>query len=139
MTRNSDSDYGFARARDQAFDAVIRLWERRKKEGLTQAQLAAAMGRDSGWVSRHLRGPGNWTLRTVGAFVAGLQGELEIAAYPLEEPLQPLSNFDAYLGYQDAQTGPTPRNQGPQAGPTPTSQLPDYLKNRIENPNAALV
>src|ERR1700683_5573331 len=100
MKTNPDADYGFARAPDQAFDAVMRVWERRKKEGLTQAQLASAIGRDPAWVSRYFRGPGNWTLRTAGAFVAGMNGELEITAHPLEEPIQSPTNYDAYLEYK---------------------------------------
>jgi hypothetical protein len=138
MKKNSDADYGFARARDLAFDAVMRLWEIRKKEGLTQAQLAASIGRDPGWVSRYLRGPGNWTLRTVGAFVVGLSGEIEISAHPLEEAISPARNYDAYEGYD---CDPTPgmlalsHPRAPQplrSEPNAASDLPDFLKRELK-------
>jgi len=90
------SDYGFARARDLAFDAVLTLWRKRSAGGMTQSDLANRLGRDPGWVSRKISGPGNWTLRTLGAFVEALDGELEIVATPLEQPLVPRPNFDAY-------------------------------------------
>jgi transcriptional regulator with XRE-family HTH domain len=89
-------DYGFARARDIAFDAVLELWRKRHSAGLTQADLANRLGKDAGWVSKRLRGPGNWTLRTLGELVEALDGELEINVSPLEEPSYPARNFDAY-------------------------------------------
>lgn len=70
-------DYGFARVRDAAFDAVQSLWARRQAEGMTQADLVAAIDADAGWVSKNLRGPGNWTLRTFGAFVESLRTKLK--------------------------------------------------------------
>jgi hypothetical protein len=86
--------------RDIAFDAVQSLWRRRQAEGMTQAQLAETIGKDAGWVSRNLRGPGNWTARTVGAFVVGLNGEIEITVHALEDPLPIRSNYHAYSGYE---------------------------------------
>jgi hypothetical protein len=76
--------FGFARARDVAFNAVRDLWKRRRGQGMTQKDLAAKIGRDEAWVSRNLRGPGNWTLRTIGAFVVALNGEIEIRVHDLE-------------------------------------------------------
>jgi hypothetical protein len=87
MSAEELATYGFARVRDIAFDAVQSLWRRRQAEGMTQAQLAETIGKDAGWVSRNLRGPGNWTARTVGAFVVGLNGEIEITVHALEDPL----------------------------------------------------
>lgn len=93
------ADYGFARVRDQAFDAVCQLWQRRQKEGMKQRDVARILERDESWVSRNLRGPGNWTLRTFGELLSALHGEAEITAFALEDtPSQP-SNFDAYDGY----------------------------------------
>jgi hypothetical protein len=89
-------DYGFARTRDAAFDAVLGLWRIRKAEGMKQKDLAANIGRDAGWVSASLKGPGNWTLRTLGELVAGLGGEVEIIVHPLEAPVYPPRNYDAY-------------------------------------------
>lgn len=89
-------DYGFARARDAAFDAVQGLWRMRKAAGMKQKDLAANIARDRGWVSSSLKGPGNWTMRTFGELVAGLGGEIEILVHPLEVPISPPLNYDAY-------------------------------------------
>lgn len=97
-------DYNVARARDLAFDAVHSLWRRRQSEGLTQADLAKFLARDEAWISRTLSGPGNWTLKTVAALVAGLNGELEIEVLALEDPPPDRSNYDAYAGYFDLTT-----------------------------------
>jgi transcriptional regulator with XRE-family HTH domain len=91
--------YGVARAKDAAFDAIRRLWERRKAEGLKQKDLAEIIGRDAGSVSRYLSGPANWTFRTFGELAVGLGGEIEIQVHALEDPLDPAPNFDAYDGY----------------------------------------
>jgi hypothetical protein len=104
MTSRSDKsrshtvlgDYGFARARDIAFDAVLSLWEKRRKEGMKQSDLAVALNRDPGWISNQLRGPGNWTLRTFGELVEAMNGEVEIKVSGKEEPYAMKSNFDAY-------------------------------------------
>lgn len=88
--------YGFARVRDVAFDAVRALWKRRQAEGMTQKDLAARIGRDPAWVSRYLKGPGNWTLRTFGAFVIALNGEAEIQIFRLEDTVSDARNSDAY-------------------------------------------
>jgi hypothetical protein len=67
-------EYGAARIRNEAFDQVCVLWERRRSEGWTQQQLADVIGRDPGWISRNLSAPGNWTLRTIGALTQALNG-----------------------------------------------------------------
>jgi transcriptional regulator with XRE-family HTH domain len=92
-------EYGAERIRNDAFEQVRMLWERRKTEGWTQKQVADAIGRDPGWVSRNLSAPGNWTVRTMGAFVQGLNGEIEIRIYAIEDPLETPTNYDAYEGY----------------------------------------
>src|SRR5882672_11283893 len=81
MTPEQRADYGASRVRDAAYDAVMDLWRRRKSEGMTQTQLADALGGDAGWLSRNLRGPGNWTLRTVGRLVEALNGEVELKVH----------------------------------------------------------
>lgn len=85
LTPSERADYGFARVRDVAFDAIIALWRRRKEEGMKQFDIAAAIGKDEGWVSRKLRGPGNWTLRVMGEFVEALNGEIEIKVHAMED------------------------------------------------------
>ena len=99
LTPKELSVYGYARARDLAFDAVCGLWRRRRSEGMTQKELADRIGRDPAWVSRYLQGPGNWTLRTIGAFVEALRGEIEINIHVAEEPIRGGRNSDAYSGY----------------------------------------
>jgi predicted transcriptional regulator len=78
-------DYGFARARDLAFDAVQSLWRKRKSEGMKQVDIAKALDRSPAWVNRSLQGPGNWTLRTLGELVEALNGEIEISVYAIEQ------------------------------------------------------
>lgn len=94
------ANYGFARARDLAFDAVKELWKRRRSEGMKQIDLANFLERDPGWVSKALRGPGNWTMRTFGELVAGMDGEIEIAVHAIEDPLPERPNYHAYAGYE---------------------------------------
>jgi transcriptional regulator with XRE-family HTH domain len=98
-TRSHLSDYGFARVRDVAFQAVMSLWRKRQEEGLTQLELAKRLGKDPGALSRALNAPGNWTMRTFGELVAALNGEAEISVAPLEEPAKTARNSDAYSGY----------------------------------------
>jgi hypothetical protein len=93
-------EYGFARVRDAAFDAVSALWARRQNEGMTQVDIANALGSDPGWVSKNLRGPGNWTLRTFGAFVEALNGEAQITISALDDPPQTRPNYHAYIDYE---------------------------------------
>lgn len=100
LTPRERRDYGFARIRDAAFDAVSSLWARRQTEGMTQLDLADAIDSDPGWVSRNLRGPGNWTMKTFGAFVEGLNGEALITVRAAEDPLPIRSNYNAYVGYE---------------------------------------
>ena len=127
------ADYGFARVRDQAYDAVCQLWRRRQAEGMKQKDIAEILSRDEGWVSRNLRGPGNWTLRTFGELVSALRGEAEIIVFALEDqPSQP-RNFNAYDGYGTREgAGPIQsfvfdgRNLGPenrQSGGTPFFEI----------------
>jgi transcriptional regulator with XRE-family HTH domain len=92
--------FGFARARDVAFNAVRELWKRRRDQGMTQRDLAAKIGRDPAWISRKLQGPGNWTLRTIGAFVVALNGEIEIKIHDLDGASNHRMNYSgAYEEY----------------------------------------
>jgi len=92
-------NFGIARVRDLAYDAVQELWQRRKAEGWNQVQLATNIGRDSGWLSRYLQGPGNWTLRTFGALVEGLDGVVEIRVRPAEDIKPSIENRGPYSDY----------------------------------------
>src|ERR1700682_2137522 len=93
-------DYGYARARDLAFDAVQSWCRRRQAAGVKQIDIARTLDRSPAWVSRNLRGPGNWTLRTFGAFVEALNGEAQITIRALDDAPQILSNYHAYVGYE---------------------------------------
>lgn len=100
LTPKERRDYGFARIRDAAFDAVSALWDRRQSEGMTQVDVANAIDGDPGWVSKNLRGPGNWTMKTFGTFVEALNGEALITVRAAEDPLPVRSNYHAYVGYE---------------------------------------
>lgn len=102
------SDYGFARARDIAFDAIRGLWAQRKAAGWKQSDVAERLGKDTAWLSRQLSGPGNWTLRTLGELCEAMDGELEIVAHRIEVPIHRQANHHAYAGYGDT---PIPTNQ----------------------------
>lgn len=100
LTPKERREYGFLRVRDAAFDAVSALWKRRQAEGMTQAQITSAIDADGGWVSKNLRGPGNWTMKTFGAFVEALNGDVQISIRAMEDPLPVLTNYHAYIGYE---------------------------------------
>ncbi|MFN3623680.1 MAG: hypothetical protein ACK4TP_06405 [Hyphomicrobium sp.] len=93
------ADYGQARVRDLAFDAIRELWQLRQSQGMKQVELASKLGRDPAWVSRNLRGPRNWTFKTFGAFLVALEGDLEMVAHPMEESCVGNSNYHAYVDF----------------------------------------
>jgi hypothetical protein len=99
LTARERRDYGFARVRDLAFDAVQSLWRRRRDAGMKQIEIVNAIGRQPAWVSRNLRAPGNWTLRTIGELVEALGGEVEIRVYAKEDRPEAAQNYSAYDGY----------------------------------------
>jgi len=127
-------EFGFARVRDAAFDAVSSLWARRQNEGMTQIDIASALGSDPGWVSRNLRGPGNWTLRTFGAFVEALNGEAQITIRALDDPPQVLSNYHAYVGYEP-QTATIPDSVALPKATLAASQISSQRGRRIDTAN----
>ena len=93
-------EYGALRFRDLTFDAVYTLWQRRKSEGWTQKDVASVIGRDKGWVSRNLRGPGNWTSQIAGTLIEGLKGSAEVRVEAVEDLVFKKPNTDAYEGYR---------------------------------------
>jgi hypothetical protein len=99
LTPKERREYGFLRVRDAAFDAVASLWRRRQDEGMTQADIADTIDGDAGWVSKNLRGPGNWTMKTFGAFVEALHGDVQISIRALEDSPSVLANYHAYVDY----------------------------------------
>jgi transcriptional regulator with XRE-family HTH domain len=104
LTPDQRASYGVARAKSIAFEAVHTLWRRRKAEGRSQSDLAKALGKDKGWLSRSLRGPGNWTIKTLGEMVEALDGELEIIVHGAEDPISDQSNYHAYADYEPCTT-----------------------------------
>lgn len=129
LTPDEVRDYGFARVRDAAFDAVQSLWARRQTEGMTQADLAAAIAADTGWVSKNLRGPGNWTMRTFGSLVESLGGRAEITVRAAEDPPAVRSNYHAYVDYP--QTMGLPGMTRPQGSLPPSTSGPAQGKRAM--------
>jgi hypothetical protein len=74
--------YGYRYAARIAFDAVKKVWLIRRREGMKQKQLAAALGRPPAWISRLFMAPSNWTLRTLGELAAAMDADLEINLSP---------------------------------------------------------
>jgi transcriptional regulator with XRE-family HTH domain len=122
--------FGFARTRDLAFNAVRGLWRRRRSQGMTQKDLATRIGRDPAWVSRRLQGPGNWTLRTIGTFVAALNGEIEIKIHDLEEPPERITNDSGAYEEYGSPKEPPPK-AAEQNGSTGNQIIGDPLKHRL--------
>jgi hypothetical protein len=99
------ADYGHAIVRDLAFDVVRSLWDKRHSAGMKQFELAERIGKDPAWISRNLRGPGNWTFRTFGAFLAALDAEVEMTGHLLNDGVQKgTENFHAYDEFVDEPT-----------------------------------
>jgi hypothetical protein len=73
---------------------------------MSQVDLAKTIGRDPAWVSRSLRAPGNWTLRTFGELVEGLNGDIEIIVHANEDATGRQSNYDAYFDYGEERSPP---------------------------------
>ena len=95
-------ELGAERAKMLAFTSVLKLWRRRKEEGLSQADIAKAIGKDEGWVSRNLKGPKNWTIKTLGEFAEALNGDLEIQVLAGEDVAlrESKHNWHAYTEYE---------------------------------------
>jgi hypothetical protein len=87
MIKRDLADYGFCRLRDQLFDAVRSLWQRRIEEGRTFDDIANRLGRSKRWVRNKYSGPGQWTLRAAGELICALDGEAEIQIPGLEDPI----------------------------------------------------
>lgn len=94
-------DFGFAMARNAAFLAVLSLWDKRRKAGLKQTELAKIIDRDPSWVNTQLKGPGNWTMRTFGELVEALNGEVEIQVVDRDAAISSRSNYDAYAVHDE--------------------------------------
>lgn len=85
----SDTDKAYARmtTRIQVATAIWTMWDRlRNERGVDQQWLADRMGKNKSWVSRLLKGPGNWTLDTAGDLLAAMEGRLTLVeAHTYEE------------------------------------------------------
>ena len=84
-----------AEARVRALFALRKAWkERSSKDGLKAAELAAAVGKDKGYVSRLLNGRTNTvTLETLAVFLDALGYHLPLKPVRTED--LPRANFDA--------------------------------------------
>src|ERR1700691_4789213 len=77
----SERDFLYFRARFQnrVFQSVIAFFaEQAEKNGLTKAELAAAMQKDPAQIARWFSGPGNWTLDTVSDFLTAMNAEMSV-------------------------------------------------------------
>jgi hypothetical protein len=101
MSPKERAQHGAALAKGAAFDAVHALYRLRKDQGWTNARIANNVGVDEGWLSKQFAGPRNATMGSVGTLVEGMEGILEIKAYPAEELQSDRTNHDAYLEYED--------------------------------------
>ena len=128
MSPEDRAAFGFARVRNSAYDAVQKLWRRRRDAGLTQQALADSIGMDPARLSKYLKGPGNWTLRTFGELVEGLDGEAEIWVFGLDEPIESRPNFHAYADYETAAVAV----RVTQLAPAPTATTPSTATEQSE-------
>lgn len=72
-------------------------------EGMSQDEIASSIGKDPAWLSRTIKGPANWTLKTLGALTFALKGELSIEVIPTESMTEKKScNYDAYAVGEEA-------------------------------------
>lgn len=87
---DTDKAYGRTTTRVQVATAVWMLWDRvRKERKVDQQWLAERLGKSKGRVSRLLKGPGNWTLDTVGELLEAMEGRLTLVeAHTYEEIAQ---------------------------------------------------
>lgn len=85
---------------------------------MTQEHIAEKIGKDPAWVSRVMKGPGNWTLKTLGALVVALDGILTIRVTAREDDKTGLhSNADAYF-IADTESYPIAPSEQLQQAPT---------------------
>lgn len=81
---------GRTAARIDVAAAVWTLWDRiRKERDLDQQWLADRLGKSKSRVSRLLKGPGNWTLDTVGDLLEAMEASFTcVEAHTFEEIAQ---------------------------------------------------
>lgn len=92
-----NASYGEEQAKGAAHRAVRKLFDRRILEGKNQEKIAESIGKDPAWLSRVIKGPANWTLKTLGALTVALDGDLTIDVRAVEDCRdRALSNYDAY-------------------------------------------
>jgi transcriptional regulator with XRE-family HTH domain len=127
LSKSGRVEYMVARTQDEAFDAVKALWRRRQAEGLTLKDLAERIDGDSGRLSKHLKGPSNWTIKTYAKLVAALGGEPRIGIIVPEDHIAQnrRDNYDVYFSYESDDGSDTASplrkssTQGVLSGPTP--------------------
>lgn len=121
MTPDERAEYGYMRAKTLAFEALRKFWDRRRATGWQQIDIARTLGKNPGWVSRTLRGPGNLTLRSIGELVEAMDGEIEISIHSIDDPLPSRPNYSAYDDFRPtsrvpAQNLPQPSGATPRPG-----------------------
>jgi hypothetical protein len=84
--------YYRARLKNNVFHEVLEKFYALSKEGrLNKKQIADALDKDAGWVTRQFAAPANWTLDTVSDLLLAMDAELEVKAVGLEEKRQKLA------------------------------------------------
>lgn len=85
-------DYVAARTRNRIYDFVLEKFLSAEDAGLTQSELAHRLGKTPKQIKYILGAPGNWTIETISALLAGIAGEeLVISArkIDMEKLLEP--------------------------------------------------
>lgn len=81
-----DFVYSCQRLKTKLFEAVLDAFvERCRRDNFSKADLAAVMRRDPAQITRWLKGPGNWELRTVSDLMRALRADVHIHCVLFED------------------------------------------------------
>ena len=83
----SDRDIFYYRRRLQNnvyYDVIERFVELAEKRGLMKRDIARALGKDEGQISRNFAKPGNWTLSSISDLLLAMGAELSLEVVPID-------------------------------------------------------
>ena len=83
----SDRDIFYYRRRLQNnvyYDVIERFVELAEKRGLMKRDIARALGKDEGQISRYFAKPGNWTLSSISDLLLAMGAELSLEVVPID-------------------------------------------------------